>query len=294
MRSTALFRRFALPLACFGALISASMPSRASGEVAADPPVITPGDSVKLKWYFTGDKVTVSGGKFGSGQVVTGKMQVTDSPRKTTQYRFDVYYTIKKVGADGIKTSEALHQHYFVTALVDDSPPDQFKSYSDPHGWKIKYLAGWKYDVSTPDDGNKALLFFQREYDSVERMAVAIVPANGMTSSDVLAKALSDTPGRYQAIKVEPTEAVRVGALPGSMASFSGDDESHPGVRTTSLLYAVVYSSRAYIISARTRASNYLLRKAHLERMLKSFAIDVKVVGDLPFTRQPVDLCREI
>src|SRR6266545_2241259 len=37
----------------------------AADAVAVTPGVATPGQSIKLKWYFTGDKVIVSGGRFG-------------------------------------------------------------------------------------------------------------------------------------------------------------------------------------------------------------------------------------
>src|SRR4051794_24746906 len=60
--------------------------------VAVEPGVTTPGQTVKLRWYFTGTKVLLSGGRFGSGTVVTGKTEMTDKPEKTTRYTFDVWY----------------------------------------------------------------------------------------------------------------------------------------------------------------------------------------------------------
>jgi hypothetical protein len=237
------------------------------------PAVITPGQTVKLRWYFTGTKVLVSGGRFGAGLVVTGKTLITDTPRVTTVYRFDVYYTVTKPDELGEMKTQALHQHYSVTALVDNSPPDHFKQYIGTRGWKIDYLAGWHCDVSTPDNGTKSLVFFQKEFDSVERMAVAILPADDNTADKVIAKALADAPARYNNLIFEPATSLKVDGLDGTTAVFSGDDNSHQGVRTTSLLYAVVFDGRAYVLSVRTRASNFLLRRSHLEHMLKSFVL---------------------
>jgi len=293
MRRTAILQLSALPLVdlltfpffLLFALLCLPSLAHASGEVVAEPPVVTPGQTVKLRWYFTGTKVVVSGGKFGTGQVVTGKMVVTDTPRKTTQYRFDVYYTVAKPADNGEIISEALHQRYSVTALVDDSPPDHFKTFTGNRGWKIDFLADWHCDISTQDDGYKALMFFQKEFDSVERMAVATLPADSHTAAEIMAKALADTPGHYQNLKIEPAASVTIRGVAGSAAQFSGDDDSHPGVRTTSLLYTVVYAGRAYVLSARTRASGFLMRRSHLEHMLKSFVLPNSAPGDaLPAT----------
>ncbi len=265
-----------LPLSAMlliGLSVLACLPCRADREVIAEPAVITPGQTVKLRWYFTGTKVVVSGGRFGAGQVVTGKTLVTDTPKVTTTYRFDVYYTVTKPAETGEIRSQALHQHYSVTALVDTSPPDHFKQYVGTRGWKIDYLAAWHCDVSTPDNGSKSLLFFQKEFDSVERMAVAILPAAENTPDKIIAKALLDAPARYNNLAFEPTTSFKFDGLDASTATFSGDDDSHPGVRTTSLLYAIVFDGRAYVLSVRTRASNFLLRRSHLEHMLKSFVL---------------------
>ena len=257
----------ALPLVCH------PINCYAEGEVVAVPAVIKPGQTVKLKWYFTGNKVLVSGGRFGAGLLVTGKTVITDTPKKTTVYRFDVYYTVTSPNAQGEVKPQAVHVQYSVTALVDTSPPDHFKQYAGTRGWKIDYLAEWHCDVSTPDNGNKCLLFFQKEFDSVERMAVAILPAYGNTADKMISKALADAPARYNNLVIEPSQSLKIDGQDGSSAIFSGDDDSHPGVRTTSLMTAVVFNGRAYVLSVRTRASNFLLRRSHLEAMLKSFVL---------------------
>jgi len=68
--------------------------ARAADAVAVEPAYVTPGKPITLKWYFTGDKVLLSGGRFGKGVVVTGKTSMTDTPRATTKYTFDVWYKV--------------------------------------------------------------------------------------------------------------------------------------------------------------------------------------------------------
>src|SRR5262250_3422250 len=87
-------RRIA-PLVCsiLGLLpLVVSLSAGADKEIAAEPETIAPGKTVTLRWYFTGEKVVVSGGRFGKGVVVTGRTSITDTPQKTTRYTFDVDY----------------------------------------------------------------------------------------------------------------------------------------------------------------------------------------------------------
>jgi hypothetical protein len=262
--------------------------SQAAGEVIAEPTVVTPGQTVTLRWYFTGTKVLVAGGRFGTGTLVTGKTAISDTPKKTTKYTFDVYYKGTETNALGERVMAPQHQQYVVVAQVDTSPPDHFKTYSDSHGWRIGYFADWRLDVSPSESSDETLIFFQREVDSIERMAVAIVPSNGMSSTEILAKALADTPSRYENIDVAPQTAATVSGLSGAMVMFTGSDNSHDHARTTSLLYTVVSGGRAYVISARTRAAEFPVRKAHLERMLQSFTLPHGATADVPIRKTAV------
>jgi hypothetical protein len=260
----------------------------AAGEVIAVPAVVTPGQTVTLRWYFTGTKVIVAGGRFGTGTLVTGKTAISDTPKKTTKYTFDVYYKGSETDAKGERVVAPLHQQYVVVAQVDTSPPDHLKTYSDSKGWKIGYFADWRLDVSPSDSSDETLIFFQKELDSIERMAVAIVPSNGMNPNEVLAKALADTPSRYENIDVAPQTAATVSGLSGAMVMFTGSDNTHEHVRTTSLLYTVVSGGRAYVISARTRSSEFPIRRTHLERMLRSFVLPHGATTDTPIKKTEV------
>lgn len=258
---------------CVIGLLSVFLPAlaHASGEVVAEPPVITPGQSVKLRWYFTGTRVVVAGGRFGTGMTVTGKTSLTDTPRKTTRYTFDVYYNGTETNSKGERITGPLHQQYVVVAQVDTSPPIHMTSYRDPHGWKIDYFTEWHCDISTPDTGNKGLMFFQKEDDSVERMAVAVMPANEMTNDDLVKKIISQVPSGYSEPTIEPDCASSVGDTPAKTVIFSGMDMTHPGTKTKSEVLMVVHNGRAYFISVRCSAAQFNARQRNLERMLKSF-----------------------
>src|ERR1700722_12758927 len=96
-------RRIATLTFCVYSLLYlfASKPAHASGEVVAEPALTSPGQSIKLRWYFTGTKVVVAGGRFGTGTIVTGKTSVSDTPHKTTRYTFDVYYNGTETNSKG-------------------------------------------------------------------------------------------------------------------------------------------------------------------------------------------------
>ena len=89
--------------------------AQAAEAIGITPKPSTPGQTVTLKWYFTGTKVVVSGGRFGKGVEVTGRTTLTDTPQKTTRYTFDVWYPDPK----STTTPKAvIHAQYAATAEV--------------------------------------------------------------------------------------------------------------------------------------------------------------------------------
>lgn len=262
------------------ATLSVSSPARAAGEVVAEPNVVRPGQTVKLRWYFTGAKVLVSGGRFGKGVVVTGRTSITDTPHKTTRYTFDVYYKGEASTSSGETAVKPEHAHYTVLAEVDTSPPVKMINYKDPHGWKIDYFAGWERDVDIPDTGTKGVIYFQKEYDSVERMAVAVMPANSMSLDDLRQRVLADVPERYTDLKVDPQTTCTVGDSEAQLMTLSGMDVTHPGTRTASEVLIVIHDGRAYVVSVRTSASRFAERKHALEKMIKSFGFSAGKTAD--------------
>lgn len=262
------------------AAISTTAPALASGEIAAEPSVITPGQAVTLRWYFTGRKVTVSGGRFGKGTIVTGRSSLTDRPTKTTRYLFDVWYR-DRGDASGTKpgngVGELVHQRYSVLVEVLSGKMPALTRYLDPLGWSISYQQGWKYDHVKPGNpGGDHLFFFQEEDDSIERLAVAVLPAGDMTCEALMEQVRADIPRRYIEAAVEEPRKLLQGEKPALYTTFRGIDATHPGMRTQSIVLTLVHGAKAYVISARTPEARYKSRQPVLERMVRSFAVAVR------------------
>jgi hypothetical protein len=329
--------------------------AHAADAVAVEPAYVTPGKPITLKWYFTGE-----------GVVVTGKTSVTDTPRATTKYTFDVWYKVPapkpvapqvadpkaadpkgadpkgtdskstvpkapmpsngdskpadtkaatspsappapasvqasdtkatdpKTGAqqptdpktptpgtqDGKSDAapqEMVLQHvqYTTYAEVWSGVYPPMKAYRDPHGWQMSCLSEWKHDgVPTPGEGSDGLNYFQVEDDSVERVAVAIMPCQNQTAEDVLSKISEDVYGHYQQAVLAPPVDLTFNGVPAKMLTFNGIDLSHPGVKTASVVLLFVRNGRAYVISARTGATHFNGRRPILEKVVRSFAFN--------------------
>jgi hypothetical protein len=255
-----------------GLALRAAAPSYAdASNVLADPAIATPGQTIMLRWYFTGSKVTVSGGRFGKGTVVTGRTFISDTPQKTTTYAFDVWYRAPAPSsATGKQEMQQVHTRY-TTQVEVVSQPD-FAPYRDPHGWEVRFLKGWKRDqVRTPDEGSDGLNFFQLEDDSVERMAVSILPVKEMSCKELMDSVQKDVPSHYNEVEVvSQTETIHEN-VPALQVIFTGMDQSHPGTRTESIVLIFVRNGRGYVVSARTKATNFAARRKIMEAMVRSF-----------------------
>jgi hypothetical protein len=244
-------------------------------EVVAEPAAITPGQLITLRWYFTGDKVTVSGGRFGKGVVVTGRQKLTDKPLKTTRYTYDVYYHAPATLPDGRKEIRPLHARYDVVVEVVAMPP--LSLYHASCGWQVNYLNGWqKASIDTADQPKDGLVFFQPEEDAVERLAVATMPAKEMTAADLMQQIQADLPSHYDQIQVLSRDEITYQHAPAIYTTFSAIDLTHPGTRTQSIVLAFVRDGQAYVVSARTVATRYNARRPILERLIKSFTVASK------------------
>jgi hypothetical protein len=245
-----------------------------SKAIAVEPAVVAPGQPVTLRWYFTGDKVVVSGGRFGKGTVVTGKTLLKDTPTKTTQYKFNVWYKVPESSPDGQTTQKPIHIEYAVQAIVEKPVPISLKTYRDPYGWQVAHLLGWKFDKERlPDPANNALVFFQQEDDSVERLAVSILPVTDMDNGQLVSKIEKSLFQNYGEVQMGTPAEIRHGGTPAVLTTFTGMDNSHPGTRTQTLILAFVKDGRGYIVSARTNAVRFDFRRAALEKMVRSFSL---------------------
>jgi hypothetical protein len=246
----------------------------AAEAVQVTPGVTTPGGAIKLRWLFTGDKVVVSGGRFGKGVEVTGKSELTDTVKISTTYKFDVWYKVPTAGPSGEITQKPVHVQYTAFAKVAKPTPIVLKTYRDPYGWQVAHMADWKSDrEKLPDPANNALVFIQKEDDSVERLAVSILPLPDLDKTQLVEKVEKSLFSNYGDIKMGERMEIQQNGAPAILTSFSGQDQSHPGTRTQTLLLAFVRNGRGYVISARTTAKEFEFRRPALEKMVRSFAV---------------------
>ncbi len=280
-------RSLALPLAAAIAAVAVPQLALADNEVVANRNPLPLGESVTLRWYFTGNKVVVSGGRFGKGVVVTGRTSLTDHPAQTTRYTFDVDFAGKPAGAPTAQPNATdakpsvgadaktvpLHARYSVVVEVYDPRAVGLKPYVDPHGWEVSVLNGWKRDaVNLPDPANNALMYFQQEDDSVERLAIAILPVSEMSIDALMDKIQADLPSHYDQVQLVSRTSDLCEGQPAVIATFTGMDNSHPGTKTTTLFLAFTRGRHAYVVSARTAADRFAQRKRLLTYMVRSFA----------------------
>ncbi len=242
--------------------------------VAVEPGVTAPGQPITLRWYFTGTKVIVSGGKFGKGLVVTGKSEITDRPEKTTRYTFDVWYKPPPDPAKPEVKPAQIHVQYNAVAAVD-----MLASFHGQEGFDLRILRSWRTDSFSPEPGSK-VYFFQPEEDSVERLAVAVVPIkDGMTVAEMMEKVRGDVPAHYT--KVEFVSLYDVPRLKeaAQITQFKGIDSTHPNTRTQSIVLVHNHRGKAYVVSARTHADKFAERAPLLEGLVRSITFSSATVS---------------
>lgn len=261
--------RFAALLLCLLSLFGAGAAARADREVVAEPDLVAAGEPVTLHWFFTGDKVTVTGGRFSVvGTVVTGKTSLTDNPKKTTRYTFTSNYK----AADAAGVMRPVKATYSV--VVEIAPPlPLMLPYKNPRGWKITYQKGWKPEPYYHPEKGLNLCYFQPEPDSLERVTVAIVTDKVADSNALMDKIAQDMPTNYDDFKTVSQYPITFHNQPAVMAVFAGRDRTHDEAPTASLVMAFVRGDRCYVVSARTKANLFRKRRPALEKMLRSFNV---------------------
>jgi hypothetical protein len=250
--------------------------SRASAvrkPVSVSQDTIGAGQSVTLTWNFSGKKIVVSGGRFGAGVNVTGRLSVVDRPKKTTRYGFDVWYRAVSAAPSHRKAAARLqHAHYSLVVTV--AAVQALTLYRDPRGWEIKHVAGWHTDiVATAAGGPRGLTYFQPEDDAVDRLVVAVLPMKGATCADLVEKIRADIPSHYENMTIVSESQCVYEGVPAVKTCFTGVDDAHPGTRTTAVFLALVEEDLAYVITVRTATVNFKARQTLMEQMLKSFHV---------------------
>ncbi|HLJ54675.1 MAG TPA: hypothetical protein VKT77_06510 [Chthonomonadaceae bacterium] len=235
--------------------------------VAVEPGVVMPGQPITLRWYFTGNKVVVSGGRFGKGTVVTGKTQITDRPEKTTRYAFDVWYNPPPDPAKPEVKPAQVHVQYTAVAAVD-----KLTSFHGPEGFDVRLIKGWRTDSFSPEPGSK-VYFFQEEEDSVERVAVAVVPIKeGETVATVMEKVRGDVPSHYTKVEFVSLYDMPRKQDQAQITHFKGIDSTHPNTRTESIVVVYIHGNKAYVASGRTYADKFAERGPLLDGLVRSLS----------------------
>lgn len=266
-----------LLLLCAAGALGQGTASAQRRDLTASPNPASPGQAVTIVWHFVGDKILLQGGRFGLGANVTALKSATDHPRKTTRYVVVAWYRPAKDGRPAPPGARQVHVRYEVVVRVEAPTPEPLSIYRDPQGWQVKCPAGWRHDiVRLPDPANNALVFFQKEQDSVERIAVSILPAPDGGIDALMKKLRASVYSSYGDVVFLTESKTEHSGVPATRMEFSGKDQTHPGVATKSMVLAFVKGSRAYLVSARSVASRYAARSTALDRMVRSFALSAR------------------
>jgi hypothetical protein len=258
-----------LPLVAW-ALAQAAPESRPA--VSADPNPCLPGQTVKFYPPKEAKRVLITGGAFAKQTDVTAQPLITDKLVKTTTYRFEL--TVPGAQPASGKPAPLIKQSYAVTANVYEGKFPPFATYFDTRDWRIDVPAGWnRYTVPSVDPVNNAVLYFQPAEDSPDRIAVAIVPVTKETDSKTLLRqVLAEAPSQYDvfldAVQKETTQS----GLPAAWMTFKGMDQALPGIPTRSMVLTLVRDGRGYVVSARTRESDYPAKEKFLRCLVRSLA----------------------
>ncbi|HLH80211.1 MAG TPA: hypothetical protein VKV29_08015 [Chthonomonas sp.] len=256
-----------LLLLCLAPILSAPLAWADQG-IVATPTVVVKGQTVKLEWYITGDKVVLSGGRFGKGVVVTGKTQVTDRPLHTTRYVLDDYYHVNNPPGSGKPAVQRLHTRYSVVVKVFTMPP--LAVYRAGKDWTVDYVKGWQaYPIRTPDGVPHGLVFFQPEEDSIERLGVAMLSASNKTAETLMEDVEADIPQHYKNIKTISRDSITFCGEPAVRLVFEATDPA--GRRIESIVLAFVHDGMGYVVSGRTSDAAFDVRRLLLDKLVESF-----------------------
>ncbi len=263
--------------------------SPANGPVVyAEPNPALPGQTVRIHWPSSLGAVVLSGGKFGAKTSVKGVNWAEDKPVKTTIYAVAEEAASLAKDCSG-KGANSAPKRTVVTVHVLQGAFPKLATYTDTRGWRVDVITGWnRYVVSLPDPANNALIYFEKDEDDVERVAVSMVPADGMTSAQLMRKVETEIPTQYDMLVKTGLKETTQGGIDAAWMTFTGTEVSHPNTPSKSMVLAFVKGPRGYVISARTAAKLYDQREQLLRGLVRSFAfVDRPVVPADP-AKKPV------
>jgi hypothetical protein len=271
---------------CFQQSTTQSPPAASTIEsgVTIESSYIVPGQSVVFHLPAGAKKVVAYGGRFGKGLDVTKETNLTDEPVKTTTYGFDIFdQAVPAKGSKKRAPSPKASKHFQVTAEVYSGKFPPLSTYNDTRGWHIDTIAGWNaYPSQLPDPANNALIYLEQQEDGPERMAVAILPVT-MTNTELMKKVMTETPSQYDVLKVIDQKETTQCGVPATWLNFQGIDPSLKDIPTRSMVMTFVKDGKGYVISGRTRASQFKERERLIRCLMRSFSFT-------PIPPKPADI----
>jgi hypothetical protein len=254
--------------------------------VTAEPNPALPGQTVTFRRPDGAKRVVVSGGGLGRITDVTQRAVVTTAPWKTATYKFDLWFPMKSEEPTTAKRRRVpmFHRQETVLVHVYDGQFPRLATYHDTRGWHIDCVAGWRrYVTPFEDPANNALVFFEPQEDTAERLAVAIVPVDAETkSADLMHQVLQDAPTQYDVIKDIFQKETTQGGLPATWITFRGLDRALPDVPVQAYALAFIRGKRGYVISGRTKIELLPKRERLLRCLIRSFAFEPKARQPAP------------
>ncbi len=166
------------------------------------------------------------------------------------------------------------HHHVQVTVEVYEGKFPLLLSYHDPRRWRMDILDGWKRSDDVAPETGGAIVYLQPEEDSPERIAVATMPVEAISSADLMGKAINDAPTQYDVMEDVTVKDTTQCGEPAQWTFFRGMDRAQAGIPTKSMVLALVHAGRGYVISARTTLSKFDERSKLLRCLVRSFAFD--------------------
>lgn len=218
-------------------------------------------------------KVRAAGGGFGAGTDLTTLSDVTDHPGAPTTYYFKI---TRRADASTSGKPEPATIHASVTVGVYKGDYPALTTYHDTRGWRIDVESGWnRYSVPNSDPLNNAVIYFQKQPDDTDRSVVAITPVGpAVTSADLMKQVEADAPNAYNVFREFKMWPTTQAGFDATMASFKGIDQGRPDVPTESLVLTFVSGTHGYVLSARTRESEFEKELPVLHCLLRSFQFE--------------------
>src|SRR5579871_6241799 len=205
--------------------------------VTAEPNPCLPGQTVTFYLPDGVKRGTVLGGRFKQRRALKPHELVTDEPKRTTTYTFDLLDSGESSEDRHNAPKRMRHQRYTLTIEVLIGKFPRLTTYHNPQHWSIDTVNGWIRNVIPQEDpATESLIYFQPEDDSPERVSVAVRSVKETTCANLMNTALMDAPTQYDVFEhIQQKETMQCG-VQATWATFDGLDRSLPDTPTKSMI----------------------------------------------------------